>query len=59
MAAPILLLVYDADFSEFDSADIIDYILEKLVCFFWYDNDKDRKVCFLVTHVNIVIGSFS
>ncbi len=21
--------------------------------FFWYDNDKDLKVCFLVTHVNL------
>ncbi len=55
---------YDTDFSEFDSADIIDYILEKSVSyqkkdghghvrpsFFWYDNDKDLKVCFLVTHV--------
>ncbi len=20
--------------------------------FFWYDNDKDLKVCFLVTHLN-------
>ncbi len=51
-------------FSEFDSADIIDYILEKSVSyqkkdgcgharpsFFWYDNDKDFKVCFLVTRV--------
>ncbi len=55
---------YDTDFSEFDSADIIDYILKKSVSyqkkggrdhgrpsFFWYDNDKDLKVCFLVTHV--------
>ncbi len=55
---------YDTDFSEFDSADITDYILEKLVScqkkkgcghacpsFFWYDNDKDLKVCFLVMHV--------
>ncbi len=54
---------YD-DFSEFDSADIIDYIHEKSVSyqkmdgrgrarpsFFWYDNDKDLKVCFLVMHV--------
>ncbi len=54
---------YDTDFSEFDSADIIDYILEKSVSyqkkdgrghshpsFFCYDNDKDLKVCFLVTH---------
>ncbi len=44
---------YDTDFLEFDSADIIDYILEKSVSyqkedgrgharpsFFWYDNDK-------------------
>ncbi len=53
---------YDTDFSEFDSADIIDYILEKLVSYqkkygrghvFWYDNDKDLKVCFLVTHVTL------
>ncbi len=49
---------------EFYSADIIDYILEKSVScqkkdvhdharpsFFWYDNDKDLKVCFLVTHI--------
>ncbi len=55
---------YDTDFLEFDSADIIDYILEKSVSyqkndgrghtrqsFFWYDNDKDLKVCFLVMHV--------
>ncbi len=51
---------YDTFFSEFDSADIIDYILEKSVScqkkggrgharlsFFWYDNDKDLNVCFL------------
>ncbi len=50
-----------------DSADIIDYILEKSVSyqkkdgrgharpsFFWYDNDKDLKVCFLVTHLMVV-----
>ncbi len=56
---------YDTDFSEFDSADIIDYIFEKSVSyqkkdwrgharpsFFWYDNDKDLKVCFLVMCVN-------
>ncbi len=55
---------YDTYFSEFDSAAIIDYILEKSVScqkkdgrgharrsFFWYDNDKDLKVCFLVTCV--------
>ena len=43
-------------FQNFDSADIIDYILEKLVScqkedghnyacksFFWYDNGKDLK----------------
>ncbi len=54
---------YDTDFSEFDSADIIDYI-EKSVSyqkkdgrsharpsFFWYDNDKDLKVCFFMTRV--------
>ncbi len=53
-------------FSEFDSADIIDYILEKSVSFhkkdgcghahpsfFGYDNGKDLKVCFLVTWVKI------
>ncbi len=55
---------YDTDLSEFDSADIIEYILEKSVSykkkdgrghacpsFFWYDNNKDLKVCFLVTGV--------
>ncbi len=57
---------YDTHYSEFDSTDIIDYILEKSVScekkdgcghslssFFWYDNDKnkDLKVCFLVTRV--------
>ncbi len=47
----------DTDFSEFDSAEIIDYFLEKSVScharpsFFWYDNNKDLKVCFLVTRV--------
>ena len=32
----------DTDFLEFDSADIIDYILEKWPRppFFWYDTDK-------------------
>ena len=52
---------YDTDFSEFDSADIKDHILEKSVSyqkkdecghtrppFFWYDSNKDFKVCFLV-----------
>ncbi len=49
-------------FSEFNSAEIIDYILEKSVScqkkdrhghasFFWHDNDKDLKVCFLWTRV--------
>ncbi len=55
---------YGTDFSEFNSADIIDNILEKSVLcqkkdgrghachsFFWYDNDKDLNVCFLVTRV--------
>ena len=55
---------YDTDFSEFDSADIKDYILEKSVSyqkkdghghvhpsFFWYDNDKDLLVYFLMTHI--------
>ncbi len=61
MAAPVLLLVGHRLF-RIDSADIIDYILEKSVSyqkkdggacpsFFWYDNDKDVKVCFLVTRV--------
>ena len=51
------------DFSEFDSVDIIDYILEKLVSSkkkdghghahpsIWYGNDKNPTVCFLVTFV--------
>ncbi len=56
---------YDTDFSEFDSADNIDYIIEKSVScqkkdgrdhahlsFFWYDNNKDLKVCFLVMRIN-------
>ena len=45
---------YDTDISEFDSADIIDYILEKSVPYQkkdGYDNNKDLKVCFLVTFV--------
>ncbi len=55
---------YDADFSEFDSADSIDYILEKSVSyqkkdgrghacpsFFWHDNNKDLKVCFLMMRI--------
>ncbi len=59
---------YDTDFSEFSSADIIDYILEKSVSyqkkdgrghacpsFFWYDNDKDLKVYFPVTRVSLVL----
>ncbi len=56
---------YDTDFSEFDSVEIIDYILEKSVScqkkdghghlFFGYDNDKDLKVCFLVTCVKVFI----
>ena len=50
--------------SEFDSADVIDYILEKSVSyqkkdgrghahpfFLWYDNNKDLKACFLVMRV--------
>ncbi len=46
---------YDTDFLEFESFDFIDHILYKSVsyqkkAFFWYDN-KDIKVCFLVTHV--------
>ncbi len=56
----------DTNFSEFDSADITDYILKKSVScqkkdgcgharlpFFWYDNDL--KVCFLVTRVKYQI----
>ncbi len=53
------------NFSEFDSADIVDYVLKKSVScqkkdgrgharrasFFWYDNEKDLKVCFLMTNV--------
>ncbi len=59
-----VLLLVCTDFSEFDSANIIDYILKKSVSyqkkdghcharpsFFWYDNDKDLKVCFLVTRI--------
>ncbi len=55
---------YDTNFSEFDSANIRHYILEKSVSyqkkdgrsharpsFCWYDNDKDLKVCFLMTHI--------
>ncbi len=47
----------DTDFSELDSADFIDYILEKSVSYqkkdghghvrpssFWYNNDNDLKV---------------
>ena len=57
-----LFFWYDTDFSEFDSADIKDYILEKSVScqnkdgcshapppFFCSDNDKDFKVCFPMT----------
>ncbi len=49
------LFWYDTDFPEFDSADNIDYILEKLVSyqekdgrghtrasFFWYDTNFSR-----------------
>ncbi len=56
--------LYDTDFSEFDSANIIDCIPKRSVSyqkkdgcghacpsFFWYDNDVDLKVCFLVTRV--------
>ncbi len=56
---------------EFDSADIIDYILEKSMSyqkkdgrsharpsFFWYDNDKDPKVCFLVAQVVWIVVSW-
>ncbi len=43
---------YDTDFSEFDCAEIIDYILEKSVSDQKKDgNDKVLKVCFLMTHV--------
>ncbi len=63
-AGPRPSSLYDTNFSKFDSADIINYILEKLVSYqkkdgrgsarpslFWYDNDKDFKVCFLMTGV--------
>ena len=59
---PIIRLVWHRLFSIWLCC--IDYILEKSVSyrkkdghghghpsFFWYDNDKDLKVCFLVTHV--------
>ena len=62
---------YGTDFSEFDSADIIDYILEKSescqkkdgrghACpsFFWHYTDKDLKVCFLVNRIIILQYSF-
>ncbi len=52
---------YDTDFLEIESFDFIDHILYKSVSyqkkdgrgqacrsFFWYDNDKDLEVCFLV-----------
>ena len=43
---------YDTDFSEFDSADIIDYILEESVsCQKRDDNNKDLKACFLVMRI--------
>ncbi len=58
-AAPIPFL-YDTNFLEFESFGFIDHILLKSVSyqkkdgrghaspsFFWYDNDKDLKVCFL------------
>ncbi len=50
---------YDTDFLEFDSAVIIDYILKKSVSYQkkdgrGHDNDKDLKICFLVTRVDYV-----
>ncbi len=55
---------HDSDFLEFKSFDFIDHVFLKSVSyqkkdglghahpsFFWYDNDKDLKVCFLVTHI--------
>ncbi len=26
--------------------------------YFWYDNDKDLKVCFLVTHLIMHVGMY-
>ncbi len=45
---------YDTNVSEFDSADIIDYILKKSVSYQKKDgcsNDKDLKACFLVMRI--------
>ena len=63
-SGPYMTVSGNKEGSTFDSVHIIDYILEKSVSyqkkdglghmrpsFFWYDNDKDLKVCFLVTHV--------
>ncbi len=60
---------YDTDFSEFDCADIIDYILEKLVSyqkkdghghahpfFFWYDKDSGHWGPFCVTEPILLLG---
>ena len=57
-------VLYDTDFLEFDSADIIDYIVEKSVScqkkdargharpsFFWFDNDKDLLTLQLYIHI--------
>ncbi len=38
------LFWYGTDFLEFESFDFLDH-----QSFFWYDNDKDLKLCFLVT----------
>ena len=51
---------YDTDFTEFDSAGIIDYILKSQchakrrmgAAIFWYDNSKDLKVCFLASYIS-------
>ena len=52
-------LRYDTDLLEFESFDFIDHIIYKSMSYqkkdgcghmrpslFWYDNDKDLKVCF-------------
>ncbi len=64
--AVTVIFWYDTDFSEFDSADIIDYILEKSLSYQKKDghgNDKDLKVFFLVMRVKcpsvIFIRSFN
>ncbi len=46
---------YDTDFSEFDSTDIIDYILEKSVSYQKKDG-RGLKVGFLITGVMLAWG---